>query len=56
MYFMRLFECADCGHYWEIPFGKPQPRNCPKCGSKDVLQGLFDGHMDSEMLDPHLFS
>ncbi len=56
MYFLRLFECGECGHYWEIPYGTPKPSTCPKCGSKDVLLGLFDGQMDNGMLDPHLFS
>jgi len=56
MYFLRLFECGQCGHYWEIPYGKPKPTSCPMCGSHDVLLGLFDGGLDSEMMDPHLYS
>jgi len=30
---MRKFECADCGHVWEIPFGTGRPTTCPSCGS-----------------------
>ena len=56
MYFLRLFECGQCGHYWEIPYGRPKPTSCPMCGSHDVLMGLFDGGLDSEMMDPHLYS
>jgi len=30
---MRHFECADCGHRWEAPFGTGRPAACPKCKS-----------------------
>lgn len=30
----RAFECADCGHLWEVPFGTGRPGSCPSCQSK----------------------
>ncbi|HID76319.1 MAG TPA: DUF134 domain-containing protein [Planctomycetaceae bacterium] len=30
---MRVFECADCGHVWEVPFGTGRPAGCPACQS-----------------------
>lgn len=27
----RAFECADCGHVWEVPFGTGRPGGCPSC-------------------------
>ncbi len=31
---MRMFECADCEHVWEVPFGTGRPTKCPACQSK----------------------
>lgn len=31
---MRAFECADCGHVWEVPFGIGRPESCPSCQGK----------------------
>lgn len=31
---MRAFECQDCGHVWEVPFGTGRPAECPTCKSK----------------------
>ncbi len=28
---MRNFECQDCRHSWELPFGTGRPENCPAC-------------------------
>ncbi len=28
---MRKFECEDCRHSWELPFGTGRPENCPAC-------------------------
>lgn len=28
---MRTFQCADCGHVWEVPFGTGRPAECPAC-------------------------
>jgi predicted DNA-binding protein (UPF0251 family) len=30
----RAFECTDCGHVWEVPFGTGRPPGCPACESK----------------------
>ena len=32
---MRTFECADCEHVWEVPFGTGRPAECPACQSKN---------------------
>jgi uncharacterized protein len=31
---MRAFECNECGHVWEVPFGTGRPAECPTCKSK----------------------
>ncbi len=28
----RLFQCFDCEHVWEVPFGTGRPQSCPQCG------------------------
>jgi predicted DNA-binding protein (UPF0251 family) len=33
---MRVFECADCGHVWGVPFGTGRPEGCPSCQSKSL--------------------
>lgn len=30
---VRAFECAECGHVWEVPFGTGRPPGCPTCQS-----------------------
>lgn len=32
---VRVFECAECGHAWEVPFGTGRPPGCPTCQSDD---------------------
>jgi len=32
---MRAFECGECGHVWEVPFGTGRPAGCPSCQSKN---------------------
>lgn len=42
---MREFQCYDCGHTWEIPFGEGGQGvdlTCPKCGSKNVHRSAKD--------------
>ncbi len=29
----RRFKCLNCGYEFEVPFGQPKPRSCPKCGA-----------------------
>ena len=31
---MRVFECAECGHVWKVPFGTGRPEECPSCQGK----------------------
>jgi len=31
----RAFECGECGHVWEVPFGTGRPAECPACQSKN---------------------
>jgi uncharacterized protein len=33
---MRNFECSDCKHSWEIPFGTGRPQECPQCKSRNL--------------------
>jgi len=30
---MRKFQCAQCGHAWEVSHGSGRPTACPACGS-----------------------
>ena len=32
----RTFECSDCEHSWEVPFGTGRPASCPKCESSNL--------------------
>lgn len=34
----RQFECRDCGHTWEEPFGTGRPGNCPSCNSANIYR------------------
>jgi len=40
---MRVFECADCGHVWEVPFGTGRPEGCPSCQSKSFHRATDAG-------------
>lgn len=31
----RTFECAACGHVWEVPFGAGRPEGCPSCQARN---------------------
>jgi uncharacterized protein len=31
---MRSFECNECEHVWQVPFGTGRPAGCPCCQSK----------------------
>lgn len=36
---MRKFQCYDCKHTWELPFGqggRGADLTCPQCGSKNI--------------------
>lgn len=32
----RMFQCSDCEHSWEVPFGTGRPAACPQCGSNNL--------------------
>ena len=32
---MRTFNCADCGHTWQLPHGTGRPTKCPECKEKN---------------------
>lgn len=32
----RKFQCAQCGHVWEVPFGAARPAECPSCHSENL--------------------
>ncbi|HKK20345.1 MAG TPA: DUF134 domain-containing protein [candidate division Zixibacteria bacterium] len=38
----RTFECAECGHSWEVGFGIGRPGACPECGSQNVHRSDAD--------------
>lgn len=31
----RMFQCSDCEHSWEVPFGTGRPGACPQCGGQN---------------------
>ena len=31
---MRVFQCEDCDHIWELPLGTGKPDGCPSCRNK----------------------
>lgn len=35
---VRVFECAECGHAWEVPFGTGRPPECPACQNDDFYR------------------
>lgn len=41
----RRFECRECQHEWEVPFGVQRPPECPACKSKNIHRAaLHKGH------------
>lgn len=56
MLYDRVLECGECGNIWEVSFGLKMIHVCPKCGSKDVFMPMYDGAVDHDIMDPHLFS
>ncbi len=32
----RRFQCSDCTHGWEIPFGTGRPAACPQCQGRNI--------------------
>jgi DNA-directed RNA polymerase subunit RPC12/RpoP len=35
---MRTFQCSDCSHTWQVPFGTGRPAECPDCHSRDFCR------------------
>jgi rubrerythrin len=33
---MRTFNCAECGHSWQLPHGRGRPTECPQCQNKNI--------------------
>jgi predicted RNA-binding Zn-ribbon protein involved in translation (DUF1610 family) len=38
----RKFQCYDCQHSWEVPYGTGRPENCPDCGSVNIHRAEGD--------------
>lgn len=38
----RKFQCSDCQHNWEVPFGTGRPGTCPQCQSKNIHRAEDD--------------
>ena len=36
----RTFNCLQCRHSWEEPFGTGRPRNCPRCRSEEFHRDI----------------
>jgi uncharacterized protein len=34
----RQFQCSDCEHLWEEPFGTGRPGACPQCGGNNFCR------------------
>lgn len=34
----RSFECADCAHTWEVPYGTGRPQSCPACKGANLCR------------------
>lgn len=39
---MRKFNCYDCRHSWELPYGTGRPENCPSCKSTNIHRAQKD--------------
>jgi len=38
----RKFNCHDCQHSWELPYGTGRPGNCPSCESGNIHRAQGD--------------
>ncbi len=38
----RKFECYDCKHEWEVPYGTGKPHQYPKCDSTNIHRHSAD--------------
>ena len=39
---MRRFQCYECEHVWELPYGTGRPQECPKCLSANIHRAAED--------------
>jgi predicted DNA-binding protein (UPF0251 family) len=39
---MRKFDCYECRHSWELPYGTGRPENCPSCKSRNIYRAKED--------------
>jgi len=39
---MRKFNCYDCRHSWELPYGTGRPESCPSCKSANIHRAKED--------------
>ena len=44
---MRIFECAECGYVWGVPFGTARPSCCPSCQSTNLHRSKGHGTGES---------
>ena len=52
----RIFECIECGHSWEEPFGsgvRACEAACPQCGGAVARLGCQKGRLRGEAVMPH---
>jgi predicted DNA-binding protein (UPF0251 family) len=38
----RRFNCSDCQHSWELPYGTGRPLGCPSCKSSKIQRAMED--------------
>jgi predicted DNA-binding protein (UPF0251 family) len=38
----REFQCSDCQHKWQVPFGTGRPAACPQCQSRNIHRAAED--------------
>ena len=39
---MRKFNCSECQHAWELPYGTERPLGCPSCKSHNIHSAVED--------------
>ena len=51
---MRAFQCAECQHLWEVPFGAGRPAGCPACQGKNFHRAVevAVGPVETEQAPP----
>ncbi len=44
---MRNFECQECLHSWELPFGTGRPESCPACKGEKIQRTGCEGERNN---------